>query len=69
MLAMATTPRGSLQALELPIPEPGPTEVLIRSSVIGLNPVDRKTAAGRGVSSFFDPDEPMIGQLARDWPR
>ena len=60
MLAMTRTPEGGLGALEMPIPEPGPTEVLIKSSVVGLNPVDRKTAAGKGVSSFFDPDQPMI---------
>jgi NADPH:quinone reductase-like Zn-dependent oxidoreductase len=60
MLTMAKSPDGGLEALQAPIPEPGPTEVLIKSSVVGLNPVDRKTLAGLGVSSFYDEDEPMI---------
>jgi NADPH:quinone reductase-like Zn-dependent oxidoreductase len=60
MLAMAAKAGGGLEAIQVPIPEPGPTEVLIRSSVVGLNPVDRKTASGRGVSSLFDADQPMI---------
>jgi NADPH:quinone reductase-like Zn-dependent oxidoreductase len=60
MLTMARDRDGGLEALQVPIPKPGPTEVLIRSSVVGLNPVDRKTVAGRGVSSFFDPGEPMV---------
>jgi hypothetical protein len=35
MLTMAKSPNGGLEALQAPIPEPGPTEVLIKSSVIG----------------------------------
>lgn len=60
MLAMARATQGGLEPIQVPIPEPGPTEVLIRSSVVGLNPVDRKTLAGRGVSEFYEADEPMI---------
>ena len=52
MLSMARGADGGLEPLRTPIPEPGPTEVRIKASVIGLNPVDRKTVAGRGVSSM-----------------
>ncbi|WP_211269096.1 NADP-dependent oxidoreductase [Saccharothrix syringae] len=35
-----------LEAVELPVPEPGPTEVLVRVRAAGVNPVDAKTRAG-----------------------
>jgi NADPH:quinone reductase-like Zn-dependent oxidoreductase len=33
---------------ELPVPEPGPTEVLVRVAAAGVNPVDWKTRSGGG---------------------
>jgi NADPH:quinone reductase-like Zn-dependent oxidoreductase len=33
---------------EVPTPDPGPTEVLVRVSAAGVNPVDWKTRAGNG---------------------
>jgi len=60
MLSMARTADGGLEPIEVPVPEPGPTEVLIGASVVGLNPVDRKTLAGRGMASEYDPEEPMV---------
>lgn len=37
-----------LELAELPEPEPGATEVLVRVRAAGVNPVDWKTRAGRG---------------------
>jgi NADPH:quinone reductase-like Zn-dependent oxidoreductase len=37
-----------LRVEEVPRPEPGPTEVLVRVSAAGVNPVDWKTRAGGG---------------------
>jgi NADPH:quinone reductase-like Zn-dependent oxidoreductase len=37
-----------LQLVELPDPEPGPTEVLVRVAAAGVNPVDWKTRAKGG---------------------
>jgi len=37
-----------LELMEVPRPEPGPTEVLVRVTAAGVNPVDWKTRAGGG---------------------
>jgi NADPH:quinone reductase-like Zn-dependent oxidoreductase len=44
----------------IPRPEPGPTEVLVRVTAVGVNSIDWKTRAGDGVYRFFDPTEPMV---------
>ena len=41
-------------------PEPRPTEVLVKTSAVGINPVDWKTRRGEGVRGFFPSDEPLI---------
>ena len=41
-------------------PEPGPTEVLVRVTAVGVNSIDWKTRAGEGVYRFFDLAEPMV---------
>ncbi len=41
-------------------PAPGPTEVLVRVTAAGVNPIDWKTRSGGGVYSNFDPSSPMI---------
>lgn len=37
-----------LELMDVPRPEPGPTEVLVRVTAAGVNPVDWKTRAGGG---------------------
>ena len=37
-----------LEVVEAPVPEPGPTEVLVRVAAAGVNPVDWKTRARGG---------------------
>ncbi|HLG08493.1 MAG TPA: hypothetical protein VI409_07480, partial [Gaiellaceae bacterium] len=37
-----------LELVEVPRPDPGPTEVLVRMSAAGVNPVDWKTRARGG---------------------
>ena len=41
-------------------PEPRPTEVLVRVTAAGVNPIDWKTRSGAGVYANFDPSSPMI---------
>jgi NADPH:quinone reductase-like Zn-dependent oxidoreductase len=44
---------------ELPRPAPGPTEVLVRVHAAGVNPVDWKTRAGRGMARVLG-DPPLV---------
>jgi NADPH:quinone reductase-like Zn-dependent oxidoreductase len=37
-----------LELVDVPVPEPGPTEVLVRVAAAGVNPVDWKTRIGGG---------------------
>ncbi|WP_344615451.1 alcohol dehydrogenase catalytic domain-containing protein [Dactylosporangium salmoneum] len=37
---------GVLEDLELPVPEPGPRDLLVRVEAVSVNPVDVKTRAG-----------------------
>ncbi len=55
-----TSNDGTLSVATVPQPEPGPTEVLIKSGAAGINPVDWKTRLGGAISQNFDPDGPMI---------
>ena len=50
----------NLIATSIPRPEPGPTEVLVRVTAVGVNSIDWKTRAGEGMYRFFDPTEPMV---------
>jgi NADPH:quinone reductase-like Zn-dependent oxidoreductase len=43
-----------LELREVPRPVPGPGEVLIRTTAIGVNPVDAKTRAGGGAAGLLD---------------
>ncbi|MEI6001050.1 NADP-dependent oxidoreductase [Paraburkholderia bengalensis] len=51
MRAIQQTEWGSLDSMklvEVPRPEPLPTEVLVRIKAVGVNPIDYHTAVGRG---------------------
>jgi NADPH:quinone reductase-like Zn-dependent oxidoreductase len=51
MRAIQQTEWGSLDTVklvEVPRPEPLPTEVLVRVKAVGVNPIDYHTAVGRG---------------------
>lgn len=50
-----------LQLVELPRPEPGPTDVLVRIEAAGVNPVDWKTRAGQGVADLLGPPPWILG--------
>ena len=60
MKAAIVTESGSFTIADLPKPEPGPTEVLVRVHAAGVNPVDWKTRTGVGMNAFFDPAAPMV---------
>ncbi len=62
MRAMSVTRFGGPEVLELvdlPRPEPLPTEVLVRVVAAGVNPVDWKTRAGRGTAGVLG-DPPFV---------
>ncbi|MFT5289927.1 MAG: NADPH:quinone reductase-like Zn-dependent oxidoreductase [Planctomycetota bacterium] len=59
-VTFSDTDQGNLSMVDIPTPEPGPTEVLVRVRVAGINPVDWKTRQGGGVSGFFDPSSPKV---------
>jgi NADPH:quinone reductase-like Zn-dependent oxidoreductase len=46
---------------ELPRPEPIPTEVLVRVHAAGVNPVDFKTRAGRGMAAILGEPPVVVG--------
>ena len=60
MTAMTTDAAGMLRAETVERPQPGPTEVLVRVTAAGVNPVDWKTRVGEGVHGFFPEGPPMI---------
>jgi NADPH:quinone reductase-like Zn-dependent oxidoreductase len=62
MRAMSVTAFGGPEVLalaDLPRPEPLPTEVLVRVVAAGVNPVDWKTRAGRGMAAVLG-DPPFV---------
>ncbi|MBC6459888.1 NADP-dependent oxidoreductase [Actinomadura sp. HBU206391] len=50
-----------LHPVELPRPEPLPTEVLVRVHSAGVNPVDWKTRAGRGMAGVLGEPPFVLG--------
>jgi NADPH:quinone reductase-like Zn-dependent oxidoreductase len=50
----ATGPADALHAATLPMPQPVLSELLVRVVAAGVNPIDAKTRAGRGVSGAID---------------
>ena len=50
-----------LEVEEVPIPEPIPTEVQVRVHAAGINPVDFKTRAGKGVAQVLGEPPLTIG--------
>lgn len=44
----------SLRVVEVPVPSPALSEVLVRIVAAGVNPIDAKTRAGRGVAGLID---------------
>ncbi|NOW95140.1 NADP-dependent oxidoreductase [Mucilaginibacter sp. SG564] len=50
----------SLHTVELPVPEIGDTEVLVQVKAISVNPVDVKTAIGKGLSGRLKSEDPFI---------
>lgn len=50
----------SLHTVELPVPEIGGNEVLVQVKAISVNPVDVKTAIGKGLSGRLKSEDPFI---------
>lgn len=51
---------GNLVEAEIPFPEISDNEVLVRSRVFSINPVDIKTRTGKGLASILKESDPMI---------
>jgi NADPH:quinone reductase-like Zn-dependent oxidoreductase len=60
MLAMATDGNGAFIAINIERPTPGPTEVLIKTAAVGVNPVDWKTGSGHAMHRFFPKGGPVV---------
>lgn len=50
----------SLHTVGLPVPEIGDNEVLVQVKAISINPVDVKTAIGKGLSGRLKSEDPFI---------
>lgn len=62
MNAVVCDESGALRVAAVERPKPGPTEVLVRVSIAGVNPVDWKTRHGGGVAfAFPDPTTRILG--------
>jgi NADPH:quinone reductase-like Zn-dependent oxidoreductase len=51
----------ALRAASVPVPSPVLTELLVRVVAAGVNPIDAKTRAGRGVSAAIDAYPATLG--------
>jgi len=51
----------ALRIADVPVPAPGPTEVLVRVHAAGVVPVDWKTRAGAGVAGLLGPAPCILG--------
>ncbi len=60
MTAIVRADDGTLSVAQVDRPTPGPTEVLIKSAAVGINPVDWKVRANGDVFGTFDPNSPTI---------
>jgi NADPH2:quinone reductase len=63
---------GQIRIVDLPVPEPGPGEVLVRVEVSGVNPTDWKSRVGGGLTTGgFDaivPNQDGAGELEAAGP-
>jgi NADPH:quinone reductase-like Zn-dependent oxidoreductase len=50
-----------LYVAERPVPEPLPTEIRVRVQAAGVNPVDWKTRAGKGMAAVLGPPPFVLG--------
>jgi NADPH:quinone reductase-like Zn-dependent oxidoreductase len=50
-----------LELGEAAVPEPGPTEIRVRVAAAGVNPVDWKTRAGKGMAAVLGPPPFTVG--------
>lgn len=60
MKAIAFSESVPFQPIEIPVPEPGMTEVLVKTHVAGINPVDWKVRQSGGFPGMFEGDGPKI---------
>lgn len=51
----------ALRLVDLPVPEPAPTEVRVRVHAAGINPVDWKTRAGAGIAGLLGAPPWVLG--------
>lgn len=51
---------GNLAIEEIPAPEPGAGEVLVRVKALGINQIDLKTRRGEGMAGALRREQPMI---------
>ena len=62
---------GRIDLVDLPVPEPGEGEVLVRVHASGVNPTDWKTRLGGGLTGGFDaivPNQDGAGEIERVGP-
>ncbi len=51
----------ALRVARLPVPKPALSELLVRVVAAGVNPIDAKTRAGRGLNGLLDGDPTPLG--------
>ncbi|MDY3126882.1 MAG: NADP-dependent oxidoreductase [Corynebacterium sp.] len=50
----------TFEIAEVPIPEPTPGKLLIKTASLGINPVDWKTRAGNGIAGLLPSTRPIV---------